>query len=466
MKDFNGSIERCKEKYNNFYDYSEAEEPRLSIEKIKIICPVHGEFWQSINNHLIKGEGCPVCANEKKKELKYTNDEFLDKIRPINNGRYDLSKVQYAGWTNKITVRCEKHGEFKINACDFVIGKGCPKCSAERASASKRISNEDALSKAMSSKHGNDVTFERFRYNGRHEKSIFTCPTHGDFLMEYGAFCSGQGCPKCGIESRKNARKIPQTLVEGRIKEKHPDYLMNRFVYSGMDKKSIFGCPVHGDFSMTPAHLLNGENCPECAKIERIKKETSNISDVISKFNELFDNRYDYSKFSYKNAHNKSTVICPVHGEFSIDAFHHLRGQGCPICSSSHLEREIMKLLKENDIEYEREYILIGVSRNKYDFFIPKFNILIECQGEQHYVPINFSGITDEDKIKERHDELISRDKEKYFDAINNGYKILYYTEPFLFRNKEINVFSNWYSDKKVFIDKKCLLKNIMDEKI
>ena len=109
---------------------------------------------------------------------------------------------------------------------------------------------------------------------------------------------------------------------------------------------------------------------------------------------------------------------------------------------------------------------MLFIEISNYDFFIPKFNILIECQGEQHYVPINFSGITDEDKIKERHDELISRDKEKYFDAINNGYKILYYTESFLFRNTEINVFSNWYSDKKVFIDKKCLLKNIMDEKI
>lgn len=51
------------------YDYSEAEYTH-SKTKIKIICPEHGVFWQTPNNHL-KGHGCPKCRAEKIKSLLY-----------------------------------------------------------------------------------------------------------------------------------------------------------------------------------------------------------------------------------------------------------------------------------------------------------------------------------------------------------------------------------------------------------
>lgn len=50
----------ANDKYGNFYDYSEINYINRKV-KIKIICPIHGEFWQVPNNHL-SGYGCTKCG--------------------------------------------------------------------------------------------------------------------------------------------------------------------------------------------------------------------------------------------------------------------------------------------------------------------------------------------------------------------------------------------------------------------
>ena len=42
------------------YDYSKVDYIG-SDAKICVICPTHGEFWPTANNHL-RGSGCPQCA--------------------------------------------------------------------------------------------------------------------------------------------------------------------------------------------------------------------------------------------------------------------------------------------------------------------------------------------------------------------------------------------------------------------
>ena len=54
-------IENANSIHNNKYDYSKAEYINSS-EKICIICPKHGEFWQTPANHL-SYHGCPKCHN-------------------------------------------------------------------------------------------------------------------------------------------------------------------------------------------------------------------------------------------------------------------------------------------------------------------------------------------------------------------------------------------------------------------
>lgn len=58
----------------------------------------------------------------------------------------------------------------------------------------------------------------------------------------------------------------------------------------------------------------------------------------------LYGNLYDYSLVYYKNAQSKVNIICPIHGQFEKTPNNHLRGQGCPQCSSA---SRLLKILNK-----------------------------------------------------------------------------------------------------------------------
>lgn len=67
----------------------------------------------------------------------------------------------------------------------------------------------------------------------------------------------------------------------------------------------------------------------------------------IERSNKAHNNKYDYSKTAYVNAHTKVTVICPVHGEFSQIANDHKRGVGCKKCGIDTIYEKAKSTLEE-----------------------------------------------------------------------------------------------------------------------
>lgn len=65
-------IEKAKAVHGEKYDYSETIYERNN-RKVKIVCPLHGEFWQVPMTHL-KGVGCPACGNVARHA---THEEYL-----------------------------------------------------------------------------------------------------------------------------------------------------------------------------------------------------------------------------------------------------------------------------------------------------------------------------------------------------------------------------------------------------
>jgi hypothetical protein len=57
------SIEKHNGKYN--YDLVLYENCRT---KVKIVCPIHGEFEQTPDAHLYSGSGCEKCAREARRK--------------------------------------------------------------------------------------------------------------------------------------------------------------------------------------------------------------------------------------------------------------------------------------------------------------------------------------------------------------------------------------------------------------
>ena len=52
-------IEKARKIHGERYDYSKVNYIN-SKTKVCIICPEHGEFWQTPDNHL-QGKGCYIC---------------------------------------------------------------------------------------------------------------------------------------------------------------------------------------------------------------------------------------------------------------------------------------------------------------------------------------------------------------------------------------------------------------------
>src|ERR1035437_2396827 len=68
--------EKATKIHNNKYNYVEFEYKNNSTPGI-IICPKHGRFHQTPNNHL-NSHGCPKCKSEKASEsLRSNTEEFI-----------------------------------------------------------------------------------------------------------------------------------------------------------------------------------------------------------------------------------------------------------------------------------------------------------------------------------------------------------------------------------------------------
>ena len=73
-------IEKARKIHGDKYDYSKAEYINAKT-KICIICPKHGEFWQTPDSHMNQRRGCPKCGVERcNKGRKKWTEETLKEI--------------------------------------------------------------------------------------------------------------------------------------------------------------------------------------------------------------------------------------------------------------------------------------------------------------------------------------------------------------------------------------------------
>jgi hypothetical protein len=66
--------------YDGKYYYSKVEYIN-NHTKVCIICPEHGEFWQTPNSHL-NGQGCPKCSYQTRSlKLRLTKEQFIERSK-------------------------------------------------------------------------------------------------------------------------------------------------------------------------------------------------------------------------------------------------------------------------------------------------------------------------------------------------------------------------------------------------
>jgi hypothetical protein len=74
-------VKLSKDKHGSKYDYSLVNYVNAKT-KIKIICPIHGEFEQNVIHHL-NGQGCPICKESKgEREIRdFLTNKNIDFIK-------------------------------------------------------------------------------------------------------------------------------------------------------------------------------------------------------------------------------------------------------------------------------------------------------------------------------------------------------------------------------------------------
>lgn len=128
-------------------------------------------------------------------------------------------------------------------------------------------------------------------------------------------------------------------------------------------------------------------------KLKLSEKNRINYNDIINRFDSTY--KYKSEDINYKNTHDYIEIECGIHGKFKQKAYKHISGQGCPKCNQSKGEKEIEKILIQNNIEFENQKRFKNCINKKtlpFDFYLPKYNICIEFDGIQHFESLDIFG--------------------------------------------------------------------------
>ena len=353
---------------------------------------------------------------------KLTKEEFVKKAREIHGNKYDYSKVEYVNNRTKVCIICPEHGEFWQIPSSHLQGKKCKKCGAIESSIKQR-KNTKLVINDFKRIHGNKYDYSKVEYVNDRTKVCIICPEHGEFWQTPNNHLKGKGCSKC----YGNAKKTKEEFVK-KAREIHGNkYDYSKVEYNGTDIKVCIICPEHGEFWQTPYNHLKGQGCFKCCGKEKLTTE-----EFIKRAIKVHGDKYDYSKVEYINIKTPVCIICHKkdkygneHGEFWQKPIKHLIGENCPSCKSSKLENIVESILKNKKINFEKEKRFSWLGSQRLDFYLPDYNIGIECQGIQHFEPVDFAGKGVEWAMKE-YEKNINFDICKQKLCKENNIKLFY----------------------------------------
>ncbi len=185
------------------YDYSKSIY-RSNKEKLIIICPIHGEFEQTPNNHWT-GQNCQLCVIEQSRN---TTSEFIDRANIIHNNKYSYTSTNCIRSHDKVIINCSIHGDFEQRPNSHLNGQGCPKCvstiSQPQIDIANFIGEEYILNdRKLIAPYELDIYIPKamigIEYHGLYWHSFNTTETFDEKMRHYN---------KCNFAIDKNIRLI------------------------------------------------------------------------------------------------------------------------------------------------------------------------------------------------------------------------------------------------------------------
>lgn len=230
-----------------------------------------------------------------------------------------------------------------------------------------------------------------------------------------------KGCPSC-------ARVIHKT------QEMYIDEVANKNAnvkvignYVNIHKPIAHQCNICGYlWEAEPADILSGTSCPKCAIRKNAIAQTKTHSQYIQELKDKNINIIPVDK--YVKASIKILHRCLSCGfEWETKPANVLSGFGCPHCKTSKGEHQICEYLLKHNIEFKEQFCFNDCKVQRvmpFDFYLPQHNICIEYDGEHHYKPTRFGGISKE-KAKDRFEFQQQKDKIKNKYCQDNKIKLI-----------------------------------------
>lgn len=351
--------------------------------KLKLKCNQCGYYWESTSydKFISRPSKCPQCTNKK----SLTKKEFIDKI----NKR--CTELDYT------FIRFVENDEITRNT---KIELKCNKC-----------------------------------------KTIWSSTTINNFLNK------DRKSHKCGkLNPTFNEKRKRKTDFNNDI-EKICNYLNNselQFLKITNDfddtkkaKVLLYCKKCHNEVIYSLQYLLYKKNikCRKCSFNNKLENDIA-IKLIIEKCKLL---NYEFLGFNtsdnrYNGKRTKLILKCNQCGRVwnttSFYAFNKFYIK-CVSCAKSwKLEEEVKNILEKHKIKYEKQKTFEWLrykSKLFLDFYLPEYDIFIECQGRQHFMPVSsFGGSIEYEKVKKRDEIKFRLCKEHNIKPIYYGYKIWY----------------------------------------
>lgn len=190
--------------------------------------------------------------------------------------------------------------------------------------------------------------------------------------------------------------------------------------YTDVKMNIEYICPKHGSKNGMMENMIHGHGCIDCKNEEMVYIMQHNKDDVENFINSFNDNKL-LNKDDYINMNTHNLKIRCKCGNIYITSFHNYKNYDVRMCSScsckqSKNELYISSILDKYNIEYIQEKRFTDCRDIKplpFDFYLPKYNLIIEYDGEGHYLETFYSRY---DNPKEM---LLDRQKK---DKIKNAY--------------------------------------------
>lgn len=360
------------------------------------------------------------------KNLQGRTSAFIEKSIKVHGNKFDYSKVEYMGSHTKVCIICQEHGEFYQSPTGHLSGNGCPNCAFKYQRGKYRLTTVETFLTQAKEIHEDKYDYSKVEWKNTRTPIVIICPIHGEFTQipqnHIRLKCGCRKCGRIGINQKYNTEYFIKhaKLIHGNKYE-----YSNVQCFNATDKVEII-CAAHGKFKQIANQHLQGHGCPKCNFDQMAKDRAMGKELFINKAKELFGEKYDYSKVEYINGQRNVCLICPTHGEFDVTPNNHLsKKSGCPVCSESKLERELASILDKKNVKYERLKRFKWLGRQSLDLYLTEHNIAIECQGVQHFKPVDFAG-KGEKWANQSFEENKKRDDIKLKKCLANNIKMIY----------------------------------------